>query len=278
MSRTRNLRKQFAGKFAVVTGGTQGLGEAAARLFAARGAAGVLVCGRNKARGKAVAKELTKVGCEGVFVECDLADLDAVRKVMAKADKVFGNVHILVNAAGLTDRGTILDTSPDLFDQMFAINVRAPFFLIQDAAKIMRREGTEGSIVNILSMSAHGGQPFICAYSGSKGALLTLTKNIAFSLMRDHIRVNGLNIGWTDTPSEHRIQTEFHHADPHWLEQAEAQQPFGRLIKPDEVARAIAFLTSEESGLMTGSIIDFDQSVLGSFESAPHPAPRAAAE
>jgi len=195
MSRTRNLRKQFAGKFAVVTGGTQGLGEAAARLFAARGAAGVLVCGRNKARGKAVAKELTKVGCEGVFVEADLADLDAVRKVMAKADKAFGNVHILVNAAGFTDRGTILDTSPDLFDRMFAINVRAPFFLIQDAAKIMRREGTAGTIVNILSMSAHGGQPFICAYSGSKGALLTLTKNIAFSLMRDHIRVNGLNIG-----------------------------------------------------------------------------------
>jgi NAD(P)-dependent dehydrogenase (short-subunit alcohol dehydrogenase family) len=127
-------------------------------------------------------------------------------------------------------------------------------------------------------MSAHGGQPFICAYSGSKGALLTLTKNIAFSLMRDHIRVNGLNIGWTDTPGEHRIQTEFHHADPHWLEQAEARQPFGRLIKPDEVARAIAFLTSEESGLMTGSIIDFDQSVVGSFESAPHPAPLAAAE
>jgi len=278
MSRTRNLRKQFAGKFAVVTGGTQGLGEAAARLFAARGAAGVLVCGRNKARGKAVAKELTKVGCEGVFVEADLADLDAVRKVMAKADKAFGNVHILVNAAGFTDRGTILDTTPDLFDQMFAVNVRAPFFLIQDAAKIMRREGTQGTIVNILSMSAHGGQPFICAYSGSKGALLTLTKNIAFSLMRDHIRVNGLNIGWTDTPGEHRIQTEFHHADPKWLEQAEAKQPFGRLIKPDEVARAIAFLTSEESGLMTGSIIDFDQSVVGSFESAPHPAPRAAAE
>jgi len=161
MSRTRNLRKQFAGKFAVVTGGTQGLGEAAARLFAARGAAGVLVCGRNKARGKAVAKELTKVGCEGVFVECDLADLDDCRKVMAKAYKAFGNVHILVNAAGLTDRGTILDTSPDLFDAMFAINVRAPFFLIQDAAKIMRREGTAVTIVNILSMSAHGGQPFI---------------------------------------------------------------------------------------------------------------------
>src|SRR5215475_8305162 len=168
MARTRNLRKQFTGKYAVVTGSTQGLGEATARLLAARGAAGIVLCGRNKARGKAVAKELSTVGCEAHFVAADLADLDDCRKVMAKADKEFGNLHIMVNAAALTDRGTILDTSPELFDRMFAINVRAPFFMIQDAAKIMRREGTQGTIVNILSMSAHGGQPFICAYSGSK--------------------------------------------------------------------------------------------------------------
>src|SRR5689334_13735590 len=275
MSRTRNLRKQFAGKFAVVTGGTQGLGEAAARLFAARGAAGVLVCGRNKARGKAVAKELTKVGCEGVFVECDLADLDAVRKVMAKADKAFGNVHILVNAAGFTDRGTILDTSPDLFDRMFAVNVRAPFFLIQDAANIMRREKIRGTIVNILSMSAHGGQPFITAYCSSKGALLTLTKNVAFGLMRDGIRVNGLNIGWMDTPGEDRIMRLYHDAQDGWRERAEAGLPFGRMLKVGEVARAVAYLASEESGLMTGSIIDFDQSVLGCYEASPQPSPAA---
>ncbi|MFO1056186.1 MAG: SDR family oxidoreductase [Dongiaceae bacterium] len=271
MARTRNLRKQFTGKYAVVTGGTQGLGEATARLLAARGAAGVVICGRNKARGKAVAKELQTVGCDAHFVAADLAELGDCRKVIAKADKAFGNLHILVNAAGLTDRGTILDTSPDLFDRMFAVNVRAPFFMIQDAAKIMKREGTEGAIVNILSMSSRGGQPFICAYSGSKGALLTLTRNIAFSLMRDRIRVNGLNIGWTDTPGEHRVQKEFHDADPGWLSGAEQRQPFGRLIKPDEVARAVAFLVSEESGLMTGSIVDFDQSVLGAYESPPHP-------
>ena len=271
MSRTRNLRKQFAGKFAVVTGGTQGLGEAAARLFAARGAAGVLVCGRNKARGKAVAKELTKVGCEGVFVEADLADLDAVRKVMAKADKAFGNVHILVNAAGFTDRGTILDTSPDLFDQMFAVNVRTPFFLIQDATKIMQREGTQDTIVNILSMSTHDGQPFICTYSDSKNALLTLTKNIAFSLMRDHIRVNLLNLGWMDTPAEHLVQRDVHGLGEDWLVRAEAEQPFGRLIKPEEAARTICYLLSDESGMMTGASLDFDQSVVGAGDS-PKPA------
>ncbi|KAB2860629.1 MAG: SDR family oxidoreductase, partial [Bauldia sp.] len=165
-------------------------------------------------------------------------------------------------------------TSPDLFDRMFAINVRAPFFLIQDAAKIMRREKIEGTIVNIQSMSAHGGQPFITAYSASKAALSGLTRNAAYSLMPDRIRINGLNIGWMDTPGEHDIQMRYHTDDRDWLKKAEAGQPFGRLLKPAEVARAVAYLASDESGMMTGSIIDFDQQVLGAQDSAPHPTGR----
>jgi len=181
----------------------------------------------------------------------------------------------LINVAALTDRGTILDTSPELFDRMFAVNVRAPFFLMQDAAKIMRREKIRGTVVNILSMSAHGGQPFITAYCSSKGALLTLTKNVAFGLMRDGIRVNGLNIGWMDTPGEDRIMRLYHDAQDGWRERAEAGLPFGRMVKVGEVARAVAYLASEESGLMTGSIIDFDQSVLGCYEASPQPSPTA---
>jgi NAD(P)-dependent dehydrogenase (short-subunit alcohol dehydrogenase family) len=153
--------------------------------------------------------------------------------------------------------------------------VRAPFFLMQDAAKIMRREKIRGTIVNILSMSAHGGQPFITAYCSSKGALLTLTKNVAFGLMRDGIRVNGLNIGWMDTPGEDRIMRLYHDAQDGWRERAEAGLPFGRMVKVGEVARAVAYLASEESGLMTGSIIDFDQSVLGCYEASPQPSPAA---
>ena len=122
-------------------------------------------------------------------------------------------------------------------------------------------------------MSAHGGQSFITAYCGSKGALATLTKNVAFGVMRHGIRVNGLCIGWMDTPGEDRIMRLYHGAQDGWKEAAEAQLPMGRLLKVDEVARAVAFLASDESGLMTGSIIDFDQSVLGCYESAPQPAP-----
>jgi NAD(P)-dependent dehydrogenase (short-subunit alcohol dehydrogenase family) len=262
---------QFRNAIAVVTGGTQGLGETIARTLASRGAAGLVICGRNAERGEAVAREITAQGCRTEFVQADLSSVEETRAVTARADDVFGRVDVLVNAAGMTDRGTIFDTSPELFDRMFAVNVRAPFFLMQEAAKIMRREKIQGTMVNILSMSAHGGQPFISAYCGSKGALATLTKNAAFSLMPWRIRVNGLNIGWMNTPGEDRIVRLYHGAQDGWLEKAEKEQPFGRLLDPAEVARAVAFLASPESGMMTGSIIDFDQSVLGCWESAPHP-------
>jgi len=268
------MDRQLAGKVAIVTGGTQGLGEATARLFVERGAAGIVICGRNADRGREVAGALEKLGADAVFVEADLAEVDDVRNVVARTDQTFGRVDALVNVAGLTDRGTILDTSPELFDRMFAVNVRAPFFLMQDAAKIMRREGIEGTMVNILSMSAHGGQPFISAYSGSKGALATLTKNVAYSLMRDRIRVNGLTIGWMNTPGEDRIQKTYHDASDDWLEKAIEAEPFGRLLEPPEVARAIAYLSSDESGMTTGTIIDMDQSVLGCWDKAPQPKAR----
>lgn len=271
---TTNLKKQFAGKVAVVTGGTQGLGEAIARMFVARGAAGVVICGRNAKKGKAVAADIATEATKVKFVQADLASVEDCRKVIAEADKAFGRIDALVNVAATTDRGTILDTSAELFDRMFAINARAPFFLIQDAAKVMRREKIAGTVVNIQSMSAHGGQPFITAYSMSKAAVAALTRNAAFSLMPDHIRVNGLNIGWMDTPGEHDIQMRYHTDDKDWLKKAEAKQPFGRLIKPAEVARAVAYLASDESGLMTGSNLDFDQQVLGSGESASHPSGR----
>jgi NAD(P)-dependent dehydrogenase (short-subunit alcohol dehydrogenase family) len=259
------------GKVAVVTGGTQGLGAAIAHVLAERGATGVVICGRNAANGQAQKAALQALGTQAVYVQADLEQVEQCRNVVQQADATFGRVDILVNAAALTDRGTILDTDPALFDRMFAVNVRAPFFLMQEAILVMRREGIEGSIVNIGSMSAMAGQPFIAAYCASKGALATLTRNTAYGLLRNRIRVNGLNIGWMASEGEDRIQREFHHADANWLEKAAAAQPNGRLVDPKEVARAVAFLCSAESGLMTGSVIEYDQSVWGGFDGAPHP-------
>jgi len=257
---------RVAGKVAIVTGGTQGLGEAIARMFAARGAAGIVICGRNAKKGKAVAADIATNATKVRFVQADLSKVEDCRKVVAEADKAFGRVDTLVNVAATTDRGTILDTSAELFDAMFAINARAPFFLIQDAAKVMRREKIAGTVVNIQSMSAHGGQPFLAAYSVSKGALATLTRNAAYGLLKHRIRVNGLNIGWMATPGEDAIMKLRHDAKDGWLEEANASQPFGRLIDPREVAKAVAYLASAESGLMTGSNIDFDQTILGAHD------------
>lgn len=258
------------GKIAVVTGGTQGLGAAVARRFAEAGAAGLVTCGRGVEKGMSVAAGISgEFEVPVHFVEADLALAADCRKVVAAARAEFGRVDALVNAAGLTDRGSVIDSSPELFDRMMAVNVRAPFLLIQDSVRLMIEMGIEGSIVNIGSTSALTGQPFLCPYSTSKGALATLTRNAGYALLRNRIRVNQLNIGWMATEGEDRVQREFHGAGDGWLEEAARNQPFGRLLDPAEVARAVAFLASDDSGMMTGSVVNFDQSVWGGCSFAP---------
>ncbi|MEK1930541.1 MAG: SDR family oxidoreductase [Pararhizobium sp.] len=261
------------GKIAVVTGGTQGLGAAIARLFAKAGAAGIVTCGRNSDKGDAVARSITEdTGVPVSFVTADLEDVDDCRRVLVHTDAKYGRVDVLVNAAGLTDRGNLLNSTPDLFNRMFAINVRAPFFLMQEAAKLMIRDGIKGSMVNIGSTSERAGQPFLSPYSASKGALATLTRNSGYALMRNQIRVNQLDIGWMASDGEDRVQREYHGAEPDWLAKAAAAQPFGRILAPDEVARAVLFLASDDSGMMTGAVVHFDQSVWGAYDGGP-PAP-----
>lgn len=254
------------GKVALITGAAQGIGEATARLFAARGVTGLVLTDRNDAKGRAVAADLAAKELTVEFVKADLVDGDAIAGIIAAADRKFGRIDILANVAGLTERGSVWDTTQDLWDRMFAVNVRAPFFLMQGALRIMEREAIEGAMVNVISINAHGGASFITPYSASKGALATLTKNFAHSVSNLRIKVNGLNIGWVDTPGEHATMKRYHDATDDWIDEAERTRPWGRLIKPDEVARAIAYLSSAESGLMTGSIIDFDQKVVGPNE------------
>jgi NAD(P)-dependent dehydrogenase (short-subunit alcohol dehydrogenase family) len=261
-------------KICVIAGATQGLGAAVARRLASAGAAGIVVTGRNDARGAAVAAEISgSYGVPTLFVRGNLASVEDCRRIIAETDKRFGRINVLVNAGASTERGTILDTSPDLFDRMFATNVRGPFFLMQEAIRLMIRDGVEGAICNIGSISALSGQPFINPYCASKGALTTLTANTAFSVMRNRIRVNQLNLGWMSSDNERQLQ-EAQSGDPDWLDRAASQLPFGRLIDPEEAARAVNFLVSGDAGLMTGAIVNFDQSVWGAVAGAM-PAPDA---
>jgi NAD(P)-dependent dehydrogenase (short-subunit alcohol dehydrogenase family) len=251
------------GKVCVVTGSTQGLGMAIARQLAEAGAAGLVTLGRNETKGRAVAETVARTtGVRVHFVPADVGRVEDCRRVMAEAERVFGEIHVLVNAAALTDRGTILDTSPELFDALFAVNVRGPYFLMQEAIRRMIRDGIEGAICNIGSMSAHAGQPHINAYCATKGALATLTRNTAFSVMKNRIRVNQLNIGWMASDHERELQAA-ETGDPDWEAKAIIDLPFGRLIDPAEAARAVNFLVSDDAGLMTGAVINYDQSVWG---------------
>jgi NAD(P)-dependent dehydrogenase (short-subunit alcohol dehydrogenase family) len=260
------------GKIAVITGGTQGLGAAVARLFAEAGAAGLVIVGRGVEKGQAVAKSIIEQsGVPVEMIPADLGNIDDVRAIIPAADKRFGRVDILVNAAALTDRGNMLNTTPDLFDRMFAVNTRAPFFLMQDAAKVMIREGVEGRIVNIGSMTGLAGQPFLAPYAGSKGALATLTRHAGFALMRHRIHVNQLDIGWMNSDHERALILS-ETGDPDFIDRAAATKPFGRILDPKEVARAVLWMASDDSGMMTGAVIPFDQSVYGGYDDAPVPA------
>jgi NAD(P)-dependent dehydrogenase (short-subunit alcohol dehydrogenase family) len=255
----------FSGKVCLVTGGTQGVGEATALMMADRGAAAVVICGRQQAAGERIRSTLEQRGAAALFVQADLARVDDCFGVVDAAAARFGEIHVLANVAGATDRGTLESTDPATFDRLFAINARAPFFIMQRAVPLMRKAGS-GAIVNVISIAAHGGAPFISAYVGSKAALIGLTKNVAHGLRHDRIRVNGLNMGWTATPGEERIQKTAHGLGEDWEETISKTRPFGRLLRPEEIARAICFLASDESAITTGSIVDFDQTVIGAYD------------
>lgn len=265
---------QLDGKIAILTGGTQGLGAACARAFAENGAEGIITCGRNAENGTAVANSISEAtGCPVHFVTADLANPDDCEAVVSAARENFGRVDVLVNAGATTARGDILTTTPALFDEIFAVNVRGPFFMMQNAIRLMIETGTEGSIVNIGSMSGLSGQSFLTPYAASKGALATLTRNIAYSASRNRIRVNALNIGWMESDQEKALHAAQGHG-PDWFAERAAALPFGRLLQPDEVAKAVIFLASDDSGMMTGSVVNFDQTIWGSSDAIPEaPAP-----
>ena len=258
----------YKNKIALVTGSNSGgLGTTIALQLAELGAKGIILTGRSKTgETEEIISRIEKLGTEVVFRTADLRNPDECKLLIEEIDKHFGKVDGLVNSAGLTSRGTIEDTSVELWDEHFAINVRAPFILMQGCIRIMQREKIAGSIVNIITQSAHGGQPFLTPYSVSKGALVTLTKNVAHSQRFHQIRVNAIMPGWMDTPGEHAIQKSYHKAPDNWLELAEAKQPMGKLIQADELSGLAAYLLSDASGVITGSVIDYDQNVVGAYD------------
>lgn len=248
-------------RIAVVTGSGAGMGEGIARLFAAEGGR-LVISGRDEQKGRAVVRGIVDSGGQAVFQRADITIEADCRALIEAAVDRYGRIDVLVNNVGLSTRGNIEDTTVELWDRLFATNVRSAFICMQQAVRHMKAQH-RGSIVNIGSVNAYIGEPKLMAYSASKGALMTLTKNTASYLNRYRIRVNQLNVGWTDTPNEHRVKRQEEGKGENWLEEAARTRPFGRLLVPRDIAFAALYFASDESECITGSVLDLEQYPVG---------------
>jgi len=235
--------REFAGKTVLVTGAGKGIGEATARLMAARGAR-VIAVSRTRSDLEALA---AAIGCETVCV--DLADADAARAAAQAAQPV----DLLVNNAGMVELQPFLDTTVDAFDTTMAVNVRAPMIVAQVCARSMIERGVPGAIVNVSSISAMIGLPLHAAYCASKAALDGLTRVMAVELGAHGIRVNAINPVVTLTPMAEKAWS-----DPAKSAPMLARIPLDRFVQPEEVARSIAYLLGDDAAMVSGTSLAVD--------------------
>jgi NAD(P)-dependent dehydrogenase (short-subunit alcohol dehydrogenase family) len=240
------MSSRLDGRTALVTGSTSGIGRAVATSLAARGAH-VLVSGRDVARGHRAVSELRVIGAAD-FVPADLSTFTGTRELATQALEVTGRVDILVNNAGIFRFGPTSDTAEATFDGTYAVNVKAPYFLVQALAPRMAERGS-GAVVNILSGAAHRGSVAAGLYGSSKAALLLLTTSWAAEFGPAGVRVNAVSAG--------PIRTEGT-ADGAGLEPVAAALPARRLGLPDEVAAAVAFLAGDDAAYVHGAILPVD--------------------
>jgi NAD(P)-dependent dehydrogenase (short-subunit alcohol dehydrogenase family) len=236
------------------------MGEGIARAFATEGAA-VVISDKNEASASAVAESIKKQGGHAIFEKADVRLESDCRTLIARAMKAYGRIDVLVNNAGISTRGNIENTTVEMWDEIFATNVRAAFVCIQEAVVHMKTQ-RRGSIINIGSINSYIGEPKLMAYAASKGALMTLTKNTAAYLNQYGIRVNQLNPGWTLTPNEQQMKLEEGRGKD-WVQEAVRTRPFGRLLFPRDIAMAALYFASDESECITGAVVDLEQYPVG---------------
>ena len=254
------------GKVVLVSGGTQGVGAGVARAAASSGAT-LVVTGRREDVGEHVERQLRELGGDDAwFLRADVADVAQAQDSVRRTVERYGRIDSLVNVAGLTTRGTLLDTTPELFDAHVAVNLRAPSSSCRRPSRTWSDDGAPGRSSTSSPCPRTAGSPTSPRTFAAKAGLIGLTRNAAHAHRWDRIRINGVNIGWTETEGEDQIQRTSHGAQDDWLDLAATSVPMGKLGQVDEIAEFVVFLLSERSGVVTGSIIDWDQTVVGAYD------------
>jgi len=240
-------------KVIIVAGSTSGIGRAIVELAVQEGAR-VLVHGLDEAQGL----ELTgRLGAAAAWCRADLADPAAPARIADAARRAFGRIDGVVNNAAAVVRSNLGTTTAAFFDSVMAVNVRAPLLLIQAALPDLRER--RGRVLNIGSINALSGEPELLDYAVSKGALQTLTRNLASALAGEGVRVNQINPGWVLTPAEYALQRRLGQPED-WPQRVPAQYaPSGRLLRPEEVAAAAIYWLGDESGPVSGSVVELEQ-------------------
>jgi len=245
----------LSGKAILVTGSSTGIGYAMAERLVSEGAK-VLIHGRDQAEVDTACRHL---GAAAQGVTGDLADPATAQAIVDATVKAFGRIDGLVNNAGIYPRGVVAETTAAFFDHMFAINTRAPLLCAEAAIRAFRLQKSGGSIVTVGSINAYCGLSNLTVYSMSKGALMTMTRNLANTLGPEHIRLNQLNVGWTFTANEDATQQR-EGRKPGWQNALPLRNaPTGRIMQPEEIAAHTAFWLSEESAPVSGQIYEVEQ-------------------
>ena len=243
-----------ARKVAIVTGATSGIGSAVALEFARRGII-VVATGRNSERANGLLASMRATSPRSIAITADLRSASEPARIVSETIDQFGRVDILVNNAGVLFNGSVLDVSDAHWDETMLVNVTSVFRMSREVIRHMKAEKS-GVIVNVASDWALVGAPNAVAYGTSKGALAQMTRCMALDHAKDGIRVNAVCPGDTETPMLDNAIAGMDRRDI--IDTLQKAIPLGRIAKPEEIAKAIAFLASDDSSFMTGVLMPVD--------------------
>ncbi|UVI28967.1 SDR family NAD(P)-dependent oxidoreductase [Paenibacillus spongiae] len=249
---------EFAGKVAVVTGGTKGIGFGAARRLA-QGGASVLMCGIDQMECDQAANSLRAEGVEASAFCADVRHSDQVRQLMEQAVILYGGIDILVNSAGVQRYGDVVDTPEEVWDEVIDTNLKGIFLACKHALPEMRKR-SGGSVVNVSSVQAFASQKGVAAYTASKGAINAMTRAMALDHAGENIRFNAVCPASVDTPMLRWAADGFKEDKTvnQMIDSWGQMHPLHRVAKIEEVAELIAFLASSRASFITGGEYKID--------------------